>query len=286
MEWFQVRRVARDTYLIAEPMHVNSFLIVGTRRALLADSGLGIGDLRAVVETLTPLPVMVVNTHHHFDHVGGNHLFSERLIHEAGAGAVVEPTPRARLDEYLGYIGELLEHFPAFRDLDQRYFGTIDLEPRPLPAGFDGAAWSIAPPPATGTLRDGERIDLGDRVIQVLHTEGHTKDSICLLDEAAGILVGGDMINTGAIYVHLPDSDLDQYAASTRKLERDWSDKVQLILMMHGVRYAAEGAFLGEIADAAERLTKGDVPYRVRPDLMGTAAREVDFGRFSILIRA
>ncbi|MGC8487253.1 MAG: MBL fold metallo-hydrolase [Clostridia bacterium] len=284
--WFHVRRVERDTYLIAEPMHVNSFLLVGSRRALLADTGLGIGDIRAAVESVTRLPVVVVNTHHHFDHVGGNHLFAERLIHEAGVTAVVEPTPGERLRGYVQYIEDLLAHYPAFQELDRRYFGTVDMPPRPLPADFRPERWTIAPPQPTGTVRDGELIELGGRQIRVLHTPGHTPDSVCLLDEDAGILIGGDMINTGAIYIHLPDSDLGAFVTSTRRLVRDRADSLHLILMMHGVRYAAEGGFLTEIADAAEQVAGGAASYRVRPDLMGAAAREADFGRFSLLLPA
>ena len=69
--WFATRELERGVWLVAEPVHVNCFLVAGRERAVLIDSGLGIADIRPIVESLTDLDVMVANTHHHWDHVGG-----------------------------------------------------------------------------------------------------------------------------------------------------------------------------------------------------------------------
>ena len=76
--WFEVYRVQPDVYAIYEPgqfEEVVSYLIVGAERTLLFDTGLGIGDIAAVVAPLTTLPVVVLNSHSHYDHIGGNHQF-------------------------------------------------------------------------------------------------------------------------------------------------------------------------------------------------------------------
>ena len=52
-------------------------------KALLVDTGMGVGDLAALVRSLTPLPVIVVNTHGHPDHAGGNGGFDEFFLHPA-----------------------------------------------------------------------------------------------------------------------------------------------------------------------------------------------------------
>ena len=83
-DWFAIQRLRRGVYLIAEPMHVNSYLIVGSRRAVLFDTGLGIGRIRTQVDDITDLPITVINSHHHFDHVGGNAEFDDIAVHEAG----------------------------------------------------------------------------------------------------------------------------------------------------------------------------------------------------------
>ncbi len=81
-DWFQVYRVGDGVFAICEPFQfqeVISYLILGAKGALLFDTGLGIGKIRPVVERLTPLPVTVINSHTHFDHVGGNADF-ERIL--------------------------------------------------------------------------------------------------------------------------------------------------------------------------------------------------------------
>ena len=220
MSWHEARQVSRGVWSIAEPSHVNMWLVVGSDRAVLLDTGLGIARVRPVVEQLTALPVSVVNTHYHFDHVGGNHEFEDTAIHHAGAALLVEPVPREVLDQYLRYTEELIAAAPRLQDVDHRYFHLLDADSRPrlLPAGFDPATWSIAPQPPTRTLSDGDVIDLGGRTLRVLHTPGHSGDSICLVDDLSGILFGGDTINTGPIYAQFHDSDVATFAASTARL--------------------------------------------------------------------
>src|SRR5689334_18656945 len=77
-QWFEVYRIRPGVFAIYEPHQaeeVISYLILGTKRALLFDTGLGIGNIRKITEHLTRLPVSVVNSHTHNDHVGDNWRF-------------------------------------------------------------------------------------------------------------------------------------------------------------------------------------------------------------------
>jgi len=83
--WFVVEQIDADTFAIGEPGHwenVRSYLLVGTERAALVDSGTGIGDIAAVVRRLTRLPVTVLTTHVHWDHIGGHGAFDDIRVHE------------------------------------------------------------------------------------------------------------------------------------------------------------------------------------------------------------
>jgi glyoxylase-like metal-dependent hydrolase (beta-lactamase superfamily II) len=100
-EWFVVRQVTRDLWMVAEPGHVVSWLYVGSERAILVDSGTGIVPIARLVASLTDRPVTLVNTHYHFDHVGGNAGFAERLAGRRGGPYLERGTPRDLLRRYL-----------------------------------------------------------------------------------------------------------------------------------------------------------------------------------------
>jgi len=85
-QYFNVNKILDGVYHINEPIIESSTvcctLIVGNRKALLIDTGYGIGDLKQLVKSITDLPIKVVNSHGHIDHVSGNHQFSEVYIHK------------------------------------------------------------------------------------------------------------------------------------------------------------------------------------------------------------
>jgi len=261
------------------------WLVEGKDRAVLLDTGLGISRVRPVVEELTSLPVSVINTHYHFDHVGGNVEFEQTAIHEAGAALLTEPVPRDVLDRYLAYAQELLAAAGEIRALDHHFFHLLDSdsEPRPLPAGFDPLTWEIAPKPPTQTLSDGEVIELGRRTLRVLHTPGHSGDSICLLDDRSGILFGGDTINTGPLYAQFHDSDIETFAKSTSRLA-ELKDDVSLVAVNHFGRTTAAPYLLQEIADGFAQLQSGGTRLGPAADCLGDTVSEAMFDRFSILI--
>jgi Metallo-beta-lactamase superfamily len=76
--WFEVYKPAPGVFAIYEPHQAEEtigYLIVGQKRALLFDTGMGISDIKKVTTELTKLPIIVLNSHTHDDHVGGNWQF-------------------------------------------------------------------------------------------------------------------------------------------------------------------------------------------------------------------
>ena len=79
-QWFEVYLITDGIYAIYEMgqfEEVISYLILGDKRALLFDTGIGVGDMKKLVSNLTDLPVTVLNSHTHYDHVGGNYAFDD-----------------------------------------------------------------------------------------------------------------------------------------------------------------------------------------------------------------
>ena len=199
-DWFEVYRVGGGVFAICEPLQfqeVISYLILGSRGALLFDTGLGIGKIDRIVSKLTSLPVTVLNSHTHFDHVGGNADFDRILAMD---------TDYTRANAR-GFSHEAIQG---------------EVEPAALchgvPAGFDSAGYRTRPFTPTRFIKDGHTIDLGGRRLTVLHVPGHTPDAVALVDAAAGLLFTGDSFYEGTIWLYVPESDLTAFAASIDRL--------------------------------------------------------------------
>lgn len=149
-------QIRPNVYLIDDAGESTCYLITGSEKALLVDSANGYEDLNAIVRTLTDLPVIVVNTHGHGDHVCGNVYFEEAWLH---------PADHALHDRFFSR---------AKADLDQ-----YGLKPCPVKA-----------------LEIGQVFDLGGVQLEVVDLSGHTAGSIGLLDKDARILYTGDGLNT------------------------------------------------------------------------------------------
>jgi glyoxylase-like metal-dependent hydrolase (beta-lactamase superfamily II) len=197
--WFEVYKIRPGIFAIYEPHQLEeviSYLVVGRDKALLFDTGMGIGNIGAVVAGLTKLPVSVVNSHTHNDHVGDNWRFSDvygmdtDFTRVNARGSKEDAQAELAPDEICGA----------------------------LPAGFDAKAYSTKPFHITHWLHDGDKIELGERTLKVIGTPGHTPDSIALLDEKNGLLLTGDTFYAGPIYLYRPETDLDAYLASVKKL--------------------------------------------------------------------
>jgi glyoxylase-like metal-dependent hydrolase (beta-lactamase superfamily II) len=283
--WFYVDEALTGVFLVGEPQHVSSWLVEGSERAVLLDTGLGVAPVRPVVEARTERPVSVVNTHYHFDHIGGNAEFDEIVIHELGASLIEAEVPGEVLRSYAAYAGRQLEALETCWPLDKEFFWLLSAgsTPRPFPAGFDPSGWTIPGSRATGTIAEGDRIDLGDRELTVLHTPGHSPDMISLLDERAGILFAADGFNLGPVYCHFADSDLEQLAASARRYA-DLADGVRAIVCHHHHLAIGQPSLLRSYAEDVERVLAGDVPLTPARDILGDPCLEARFDHYAITV--
>lgn len=285
--WFRVAEVEPGLHLVAEPGHVVSWLIAGEERSLLLDTGLGLADIAAAVATVTSRQPIVVNSHVHFDHVGGNALFESTAMHLLGPDWIEAGCDRRYLKAYGETIPPLREAWERLLEADREGFFLIgpDEEVRPWPAEEIAArGWRIEPPPPTRLLAEGDEIDLGERVLRVLHTPGHAPDHICLLDERAGVLWAQDQAYYGPHLICERGSDLSAFAVSTRRLADELGSSLRAVYTAHCLRPTVPPRFLGELADAAESVAAGEVAPMVSRGIFGEPVRCADFGHFSILL--
>ena len=257
--WFEVYRIRPGVFAIYEPKQfeeVISYLILGEKRALLFDTGLGVGRISTTVARLTPLPVTVINSHTHFDHVGGNAEFQEIWNRD------LPFTLQNTRGESNVYSHDALA--------PERICGA-------LPAGTNSASYSIRSWKSTHTLQDGERVNLGGRELEVIFTPGHTPDSLVLFDRQNGLLFTGDTFYPGPIYLFTPETDFAAYTRSVTRLAA-LEPRVKLLLPAHNVP-VAEPFYLKRLADAVQQVQSGTAKSQVTE-----GHREYFFNGFSILL--
>lgn len=284
--WFVPVPVRRGIWLISEPGHVQSYLVEGEERAVLIDTGTGIAPIAPVARGLTTKPLSVVLTHNHFDHIGGNADFDQIAIHPAGVAGLRAGRAAETLRGYIDHARTMLERGAAMRALDADGFNMLHPEQilRPFPPGFDPDRYAIAPSEATETLADGERIDLGGRVLEVIYTPGHSPDGICLLERAGRLLFTADTVYAGPLYAQTAGANLDDYLASLRRLE-PLIDAVDLLLPAHN-RVPLDPPIIREMLAGFAQLLAGQVPIAERTDSLGRRSRAARFRRFSVLLPA
>lgn len=259
--WFEVYRVAPAVFAIYEPHQSEetiSYLILGTRRALLFDTGMGISDIKKLTSELTRLPVVVLNSHTHDDHVGGNWEFEN--IYGMDTDFTRKNAKGSREDAQAEIApGEICGK---------------------LPPGFNRRAYETKPWTITTYTREGDRIDLGERSLEVIATPGHTPDAICLLDRKDGLLFTGDTYYPAPIWLFRPETDLNAYENSVRKLV-GLVPQVKLVLGAHNVP-VAQPSVLPRLLAAFEEVRAGKVASR--PVSEGKVLYKVD--EISFLMRA
>jgi glyoxylase-like metal-dependent hydrolase (beta-lactamase superfamily II) len=281
--WFATEEVEPGTWLVSEPGHVNCFLVEGTERAVLVDTGLGIADIGPAARQLTDKPILVVNTHSHSDHRGGNWRFTDVAAHPLAAGTLTGPVDKDQLAGYLEVAREQLAAYQRAREADDRFFHLFTATTRPRPLPEDASRWAVPGGPAPTPLADGERIGLGGRELTVLHTPGHSADSLCLLDERAGLLFAGDTLITGDFWAHTPDTEMEVFAATLRRLADQLAGWLSAIYPAHTLRYRARPGMLAAAADAFEAIVDGTSAGVPGGDLLGRPASRHEFAEFTVL---
>ena len=259
--WYEVYKPAAGVYAIYEPHQSEetiSYLILGDRRALLFDTGMGISDLKKVTAELTKLPIVVLNSHTHDDHVGDNWEF----------------------DTIYGMDTDFTRQNARGSREDAQEEVAPDQICGALPKGFDAKMYVTRPWKITSYVHDGEKIELGGRTLEVIATPGHTPDAISLLDRANGLLFTGDTYYPAPIWLYRPETDLNAYAASIRRLA-DLAPQVKLVLGAHNVPVAPPSV-VPRLVTAFDKVRTGKV--KPVPDSPGKVLYNVD--GFSFLMRA
>ncbi len=187
-----IEKLAEGTWRIDESSFVNCYLLEGTDRALLIDTGVGLGNIRETAQAITSLPLDVVATHRHCDHVGGAPWFDACYVHQSDLRNVYTLTGSRLAAKILLRMG--------LRMLKKAREKGAEI-PADIAASFSFNA------PKRGVrfvgIDETKVFHLGERDVSVVNVPGHTRGSIVLLDEREKLMFTGDDANLN-LWMQLP----------------------------------------------------------------------------------
>jgi len=182
-EWYEVAQLKDYLYIIRERLDeieprfltkfINIYLLIGSKKALLIDTGTGLYPLKPIIKDLIKSKeLIVINTHSHFDHRGGNEEFDEIYIHESELG-------NASMVFDISFLKD---------------------SPKKRVRLFERKNFKFQPPHTLHPLKEGHEFDLGELIVKVIHTPGHSVGSISLLTNQKELFTG-DSAHFGAMYL-------------------------------------------------------------------------------------
>ena len=252
--WFEVREMpGLGVYAVAEPYHEQNgcfYVVLGNEKALVFDTGLGICDPRPLVEELAVgRELILVNSHFHFDHTGGNHFF--------GLTAHIHADKLVRRVASNGLHTEVISE--QVRD---------EAFPMGVPEGFDQGAYGTEAFEFED-VAEGQIFDLGGRQLEVMFAPGHSPDGIVLIDEANDLVLAGDTFYLGALYGQFASeefgySDMEAYRVTMHRLAARVNDETK-VLCCHN-EFMADGAKIKQAAELFDQILDGRVSGGERED--------------------
>ena len=218
---YKIASIDAHTWMIEEYDETNSvymYLLEGEERALLLDTGFGTIPLKQIVEELTEKPYIVLNTHAHFDHIGGNYAF-EQVYMQEGDREIYEEHRRM-----------VMEQLPAEKGENNR----------------EEMLW----------FSDEPVFELGNRTLELIHTPGHSKGCICVLDKEAKRLFTGDTCcKADVLLVFEGSTSVTEYQKTVKKLIDRRSDFSITWPSHHACPVSPD--ILDEFQEAADLLISG-----------------------------
>lgn len=187
----KIKRIMEQVYILQDCGGCCANLVIGQKRALLFDTCCGAENLRRAVESVTELPLLVINSHGHFDHIGGNTEFDEVYLAD-GDFVILERYGAAQLNRW---ASEMANGIPA------SHYTAAPID------------WKCMRP------LDFDTFDLGNLPCTIIPLPGHTAGSIGVLAEPLGLLLSGDALTPVMCMNFFNHRPLAEQLATVRRAE-------------------------------------------------------------------
>lgn len=237
--YYNIEKITEHIYMITSGEGTFCQLAVGEDKALLFDTGYGFGDLAGAVREITQLPLILVNSHGHLDHINGNVQFDQK--------AYLHPADFALAAEHSSVSCRREAALNARQTVDHMTGEVSDI----LPDTFSDEAYIHASMPGFLPVKEGDVFSLGGVRLEVREFPGHTMGSIGLYCPEDGVLLVGDAFSPFTWLFTQESADLTTYIAS---LEKAVALQPQTLLFGHEIR-PLTAECLADYLDCARHVT-------------------------------
>ncbi|MDR3596330.1 MBL fold metallo-hydrolase [Clostridium sp.] len=244
--FFKSKKISENITRIFGPTGELMYLVEGSNKAALIDTGTGVGNLNEYVSKLTDKPVIVILTHGHVDHASGAPNFEEVYMNHADDEVYKE---HIDFEVRKGYVKAQYKDFDKIIESD--YVQSKNSS-------------------AYKDLKEGDVFDLGVITLEIYNAAGHTPGQIAVLIKEERMLMTGDAANQATFL-------FDKYSLGTTSYEKSMMDllsktdgRFDKILLSHGTGETPK-ELLSNIIQLCEDIKAGksdDVPF----DFMGQRA--------------
>lgn len=254
---FQSERISDSVWRIHGFSDEQMYLVEGSERAALIDTGVGVGDLKGYVEQLTQKEIIVILTHGHCDHGMGAGQFDVVYMNPGDEDVYRIHGEKAYRDAYLATV-------PAYGDLETEVY----MEPMPME--------QMQP------LSDDMCISLGDITLRMLACPGHTPGMMTVLIEEERLLIAGDACNPFTFLFLEGSLSLDIYEENLKRLMERTKGKYDRVLFSHGNVETPAIEVFENVLTLCDEILSGKAegePFVFMDGKKGVIARPMDFSK-------
>ena len=260
----EIEKIHPNVTRIWDVSRTAMYLVEGSDAAALIDTGVGVGSLKTVVESITDKPVVVLLTHGHVDHAMGAGEFDKVYMNSADRPIYAE---HSLFQVRQGYVSGA-----AMTGGNPELIASVK-ETDFIPA-FDAACFH--------ELRSDDKFDLGGVSVEVLDAPGHTPGSMVMLIPELRMLLLGDACNAFTYLFDKSCPTVAEYKETLLKLKAKVDGKFDRTLYSHGI---GEGAFdmMDRVIAVCDDIMEGrvdNVPFRGFSGEPVCIAKAMDFQRF------